>query len=93
MTAARFGEMVVYRNTNGESGKVCDRLAAEAKSHTGRVNAASDDFRKPWVVNQIIGRRYSGEGRDDGYFAALDAEQRILIASHTWELGEYLRDL
>jgi glycerol-3-phosphate dehydrogenase subunit C len=83
----------MVESANGESGKACDQLAAEAKSHTGRVNAASDNFRKPWVINQIIGRRYNGEGHDDGYFATLDAELRILIASHTWELGEYLRDM
>lgn len=78
---------------NGETGDVCDQLAAEAKSHTGRVNTASEVFRTRWLVDQIVGRRYSGEGHDDGYFAALDAELRILVASHTWELGEYLRDM
>ncbi|MDR3494033.1 MAG: heterodisulfide reductase-related iron-sulfur binding cluster [Ancalomicrobiaceae bacterium] len=78
---------------NGDTGEISDQLAIEAKSHTGRANATSEDFRKPWVINQILGRRYSGEAHDEGYFAALDAELRILVASHTWELGEYLRDM
>lgn len=31
--------------------------------------------------------------RDEGYFASMDALKRIKVASHTFDLGEYLRDL
>ncbi|MDR3496694.1 MAG: heterodisulfide reductase-related iron-sulfur binding cluster [Ancalomicrobiaceae bacterium] len=77
----------------GDTKIVCDQLEAEAKSFTGRANAFARDFYKPWVINQLVGRRYAGEAKEEGYFAILDAELRILIASHTWELGEYLRDM
>jgi glycerol-3-phosphate dehydrogenase subunit C len=30
---------------------------------------------------------------DEGYFASLDVQQRIKVASRTYDLGEYLRDL
>ncbi len=30
---------------------------------------------------------------DEGYFASLDAMKRIKVATHTFDLGEYLRDL
>jgi glycerol-3-phosphate dehydrogenase subunit C len=36
---------------------------------------------------------FKGLFRDEGYFASLDAEKRIEVASHTYDLGEYLRDL
>jgi len=31
--------------------------------------------------------------KDDGYFASLDARKRMKIATHTYDLGEYLRGL
>src|SRR5512139_1239876 len=35
----------------------------------------------------------SGLLKDDGYFASLDARKRMKIATHTHDLGGYLRDL
>ena len=35
----------------------------------------------------------SGLFKDDGYFASLDARKRMKIATHTYDLGEYLRGL
>jgi glycerol-3-phosphate dehydrogenase subunit C len=35
----------------------------------------------------------SGLFKDEGYFASLDARKRMKIATHTYDLGEYLRDL
>ena len=71
--------------------RVNARLEAEALSFTGHANTASEAFRTPWVLNQIARRR--GDGDDEGYFAELDVDLRIQVAGHTWELGEYLRDL
>jgi glycerol-3-phosphate dehydrogenase subunit C len=34
-----------------------------------------------------------GRLRDDGYFSSINARKRLLISSHTYDLGEYLRDL
>jgi glycerol-3-phosphate dehydrogenase subunit C len=31
--------------------------------------------------------------RDEGYFASIDPVKRIKVASHTYDLGEYLRDI
>jgi glycerol-3-phosphate dehydrogenase subunit C len=31
--------------------------------------------------------------KDEGYFASLSASKRLKVASHTFDLGEYLRDL
>jgi glycerol-3-phosphate dehydrogenase subunit C len=69
------------------------RLAEEDLAPTGRANAAADAFHEPWVINQILGRRYSGEASDAGYFADIDPEVRIRIAGHVFELGEYLQIL
>lgn len=76
----------------GDAARVVARLEAEARAPTGRANAVSEDFRRLWVVNQILGRRHHGE-TDIGAFAELDPLARIRVASHVWELGEYLRAL
>jgi glycerol-3-phosphate dehydrogenase subunit C len=36
---------------------------------------------------------FEGLFRDEGYFASLDAGKRLLVADHTYDLGEYLRSL
>ncbi|TBW38431.1 FeS-binding protein [Siculibacillus lacustris] len=77
----------------GDVARVKARLEAEALAPTGRVSSAAAGFHATWILNQIAMRPYAGEGLDDGYFADLDAKRRIAVASHTWELGEFLRDL
>lgn len=54
------------------------RLKAAASSSPGKSGASSD---KP-----IFG----GLFKDEGYFASLDPEKRIQVATHTFDLGEYL---
>lgn len=83
--------LAMLEEEGGDVERVRARLEGEALAPTGRANAASEAFRKPWVLNQLQVK--PAHGYDDGYFAALDPDLRILIASHTWELGEYLRDL
>jgi glycerol-3-phosphate dehydrogenase subunit C len=36
---------------------------------------------------------FSGLFQDEGYFASIDARKRMMVARHTYDLGEYLRDL
>lgn len=96
---ARFSEprrAEIRRRLADEGGdveRVRDDLIDEALVPTGRVGSAAAGFHDTWVINQIAVRPYAGEGEDDGYFAGVDPGLRIDVASHTWELGEYLRDL
>jgi glycerol-3-phosphate dehydrogenase subunit C len=36
---------------------------------------------------------FAGLFKDEGYFASLEAKKRLQVARHTYDLGEYLRDL
>jgi glycerol-3-phosphate dehydrogenase subunit C len=36
---------------------------------------------------------FSGLFKDEGYFASIEAQKRLRVARHTYDLGEYLRDL
>lgn len=36
---------------------------------------------------------FSGLFKDEGYFASIEAQKRLQVARHTYDLGEYLRDL
>jgi glycerol-3-phosphate dehydrogenase subunit C len=38
-------------------------------------------------------RVFSGLFKDEGYFASIEAQKRLEVAKHTYDLGEYLRDL
>lgn len=77
----------------GDVARVRNRLVAETQAATGRSGSAAEDFHETWVVNHIAAHACGGEGLDDGYFADLDPNLRIDVAAHTFELGEYLRDL
>lgn len=77
----------------GDVTRVRERLIAETLAPTGRAGSAAADFHETWVVNHIAVHEHAGEGIDDGYFSDIDANLRIAVASHTWELGEYLRAL
>ena len=68
------------------------QLHQEACAATGRTNAASDRLREGWLLMQLV-HAPRLDASDDGYFAELDAARRIDIASHTYDLGEYLREL
>ncbi len=78
---------------DGDVERVREGLVEEALVPTGRLGSAAAGFHDTWVINQIAVRPYAGEGEDDGYFADVDPSLRIDVAAHTWELGEYLRDL
>lgn len=77
----------------GDVARVRERLVAETMAPTGRASSVAGDAHETWVLNHIAVHPHAGEGLDDGYFADLDANLRLDVAAHTWELGEYLRDL
>ena len=76
----------------GDLEAVRRRLHDAARAATGRANPVAEQLRERWLLTQLV---YAPriDAKDDGYFAALDAARRIDIASHTYELGEYLREL
>lgn len=39
------------------------------------------DFHDTWVLNHVAATACGGEGLDDGYFADIDAELRIAVAT------------
>jgi glycerol-3-phosphate dehydrogenase subunit C len=69
-----------YRDSVGPEGSGSERPAAVS----GRV------AREAALPSRML---LSGLFKDDGYFASLDARKRMKIATHTYDLGEYLRDL
>jgi len=77
----------------GDVARVRERLVAESEAATGRTGSAAKDFHETWVINHIAAHACGGEGIDDGYFPDIDADLRIDVAAHTFELGEYLRGL
>ncbi|MCE1237346.1 MAG: hypothetical protein LWW93_13430 [Hyphomicrobiales bacterium] len=85
--------LALAEEEGGDVPGAIDRLAAFDAAPTGRTGSAAAEFSAPWVVNHLLVRPHAGEGVDDGYFADLDPDLRIEVASHVWELGEYLRDL
>jgi glycerol-3-phosphate dehydrogenase subunit C len=77
----------------GDVARVAARLEREELAFTGRINTLAASFRRTWILNQMAVHRYAGDGQDDGYFRDIDANVRLDVAGHVWELGEYLRDL
>jgi glycerol-3-phosphate dehydrogenase subunit C len=57
--------------------------------NVGRATPASERNRPPLWLNIIV----KGLLRDEGYFASFEGRKRIKIASHTYDLGEYLKKL
>jgi glycerol-3-phosphate dehydrogenase subunit C len=47
----------------------------------------------PTEANSSGKQVFEGLFRDEGYFACIDAGKRLQVASHTYDLGEYLRKL
>lgn len=48
-----------------------------------------DESRKDLFSTSVMDKLFS----DEGYFASMNALKRIKVANHTFDLGEYLRDL
>ncbi len=93
---AYFSE--AYRNTlkqmsveaGGDLQKVWARILEEEATPEGRATIPSPRRSKlPLPIKMIL----DGLLKDEGYFAAIDGRKRIKIASHTYDAGEYLREL
>jgi glycerol-3-phosphate dehydrogenase subunit C len=74
----------------GDSQKVWERILHEEAVPEGRATPASPRGSKPPLPIPLI---VSGLLKDEGYFASIDGRTRIKIASHTYDVGEYLREL
>lgn len=81
-------ELIV--EAGGDYRKVWERILREEATPGGRATAASPRRAKPLLPIKLI---VDGMLQDKGYFAAIDGLKRIKIASHTYDLGEYLREL
>jgi len=73
------------------------RYSAEHREAVGSREGAAGIERA--AADQRLGVRQPGNPvlerlyKDDGYFAPMNALKRIKISSHTYDLGEYLRNL
>ncbi|MBI4984501.1 MAG: FeS-binding protein [Rhodocyclales bacterium] len=74
---------------NGDADQVSARLALDDAALTGRSNARSAHGRQPWMLGLVPWKVF----RDHGYFAEIDGLERLRVANHTYDLGEYLREL
>ncbi len=74
----------------GDQSKVRERIFQEESAPGGRATPASPRRAKPLLALRMI---TDGMLQDEGYFAAIDGRKRIKIASHSYDLGEYLREL
>lgn len=73
----------------GDWAAVSARLAAEDSAFTGRVSRRSAHARRPWMLGLLSWKVFD----DQGYFAELDAMDRLRVANHSYDLGEYLWEL
>ncbi len=69
-----------YRESADSFGKMPNKTRAEDPAHQPSTASFSAS-----VMDSLF--------TDEGYFASLNALKRIKVASHTFDLGEYLRDL
>jgi glycerol-3-phosphate dehydrogenase subunit C len=81
------------RKLDGEEGgdlvKIGARLKAEEPAFNGRRDPAFDRAVQPSTIKFAR----SGLLRDRSYFDSFDGIKRLRIASRTYDLGEYLRDM
>lgn len=76
------------REEGGSVQRLCERLDREAAA-AARSGPVEPRHRPPFAPNLLL----SGMLRDDRYFAGIDGRDRLAIARHTYDLGEYLRKL
>ena len=73
----------------GDMEQVSTRLAQDDAAFTGRVNSRSAHGRQPWMLGMVPWKVFN----DQGYFAEISGLDRLRVANHTYDLGEYLRSL
>lgn len=74
----------------GDGGAIAKVLTAEVSGPSGRTSSVASEFLATWVINYNLGLHAEADRGDVGYFADWDAIQRIKVAAHVFELGEYL---
>jgi glycerol-3-phosphate dehydrogenase subunit C len=70
-----------------------ERIRREEASPQCRATVASPRTSKPTLSSFPLKLILSGLLEDEGYFAEIDGLKRIKIAGHTYDAGEYLREL
>ena len=73
----------------GDQQKVWKRILAEEATPPGRATPASPRSKPPLPIKLIV----TGMLQDEGYFASMNGCQRIKVASHCYDVAEYLRNL
>jgi len=73
----------------GDMEQVSRRLEGDDAALTGRTNNRSAQGRQPWMLAFLQLKVF----RDQGYFAQIDGVDRLRVANHTYDLGEYLWEL
>lgn len=73
----------------GDMGEVSTRLAEDDAAFTGRANNRATHGRQPWMLGLVPWKVFS----DQGYFAEIGGLDRLRVANHTYDLGEYLWEL
>lgn len=61
----------------------------DQRSHETAAPTQKDESRQALFSTSVMDKLFP----DEGYFASMDALKRIKVANHTFDLGEYLRDL
>ncbi len=84
---AAFNELLAEART--VPGKAVDGMARGCLRLGSNATAPSPRCKPPEGFAHVL----SGALRDDGYFRSLSGLDRIALASHTYDLGEYLLDL
>lgn len=71
------------------TGNAVDGMARGCLGLEANATASSPRCKPPEGFGHVL----SGALRDEGYFRSLSGLDRIAVASHTYDLGEYLQDL
>lgn len=74
----------------GDTAAIADALTDDVSGPSGHTSSVASEFLAPWVINYNLGLHAEADHGDVGYFAGRDAFQRIKVAAHVFELGEYL---
>ncbi len=73
----------------GDFDRVTELVAEEDAAFTGRANRASAHGRNASMLSLTQWKFFS----DQGYFAKIGGVDRLRVANHTYDLGEYLWEL
>jgi glycerol-3-phosphate dehydrogenase subunit C len=73
----------------GDFDQVSELLAGEDAAFTGRANRASTHGMNASMLSLTQWKMFS----DQGYFAKIGGVDRLRVANHTYDLGEYLWEL